>query len=363
MPKSIPQPQTLPIVQPQQGVQTADTQSHLKTAPIKFSKRKREVIKHSSAVQITNSITLLQRRAWNILLARAYDDMPSSDRYQMRVRDLIELLDYNSNDDAHLKEALEKLTTTAVRWNILRKDQSSEWGVFPLLAGAVIKQGVLTYAFSPFLKERLHNPRMYARISLSFQNKFQSKHALALYELCLDYFDFDRAYGETPYISVSQFRELMGVTDDEYQSFARLNEKVIKKAVIEINALSDLAVTVRFERKMRKIDALKFCVNRRTEMVLPFASIDPDVDAIPTGSGKQLTDQQVIEQQLLKYEMVFGQLTIDQQEIVINAAFEALPPFVKTYTAGNKPNITDKTTEILLRHERNLILDKMMKKK
>jgi Initiator Replication protein len=362
MPKRIPQLHTLPIVQPLQSVQSVEVQSHLKTAPIKFSKRKREVIKHSSAVQITNSITLLQRRAWNILLARAYDDMPSSDRYQMRVRDLIELLDYNSNDDAHLKEALEKLTTTAVRWNILRKDQSSEWGVFPLLAGAVIKQGVLTYAFSPFLKERLHNPRMYARISLSFQNKFQSKHALALYELCLDYFDFDRSYGETPYISVSQFRELMGVTDDEYQSFARLNEKVIKKAVIEINALSDLAVTVRFERKMRKIDALKFCVNRRTEMVLPFASIEPPEGAISTISGKQVSEQQILEQQLLKYERIFGQLTIDQQETVTLAAFEALPPFVKTYTTGNKPNITDKTTEILLRHERNLILDEMMKK-
>jgi plasmid replication initiation protein len=362
MPKRSQHPQALPAVQPTFVVQPTDPLSSLKTAPIKFSKRKKEVIKHSSAVQITNSITLLQRRAWNILLARAYDDMPSSDRYQMRVRDLVELLDYNSNDDAHLKEALEKLTTTAVRWNILRKDQSSEWGVFPLLAGAVIKQGVLTYAFSPFLKERLHNPRMYARISLSFQNKFQSKHALALYELCLDYFDFDRAYGETPYISVSQFRELMGVTDDEYQSFARLNEKVIKKAVIEINALSDLAVTVRFERKMRKIDSLKFCVNRRTEMVLPFASLETPEGVTEGKNNKQMTEQQILEQQMLKYDLLFGQLTKDQQVTLIADAFEALPPFVKTYTPGNQPNITDKTTEILLRHERNRILDEMMKK-
>ena len=32
------------------------------------AKPKREVIKHSAAIQIENNITLLQRRAWNVLL-------------------------------------------------------------------------------------------------------------------------------------------------------------------------------------------------------------------------------------------------------------------------------------------------------
>jgi hypothetical protein len=32
---------------------------------------RKEVIKHSAAVQIQNNITLLQRRAWNVLLANA----------------------------------------------------------------------------------------------------------------------------------------------------------------------------------------------------------------------------------------------------------------------------------------------------
>jgi hypothetical protein len=37
------------------------------------------------------------------------------------------------------------------------------------------------------LKEKLYNPEMYARIKLSIQNKFTSKHTLALYELFIDY--------------------------------------------------------------------------------------------------------------------------------------------------------------------------------
>jgi hypothetical protein len=38
---------------------------------------KTEVIKHSAAIQIQNSISLLQRRAWNILLANAYEELPT----------------------------------------------------------------------------------------------------------------------------------------------------------------------------------------------------------------------------------------------------------------------------------------------
>jgi len=35
-------------------------------------KPRQEVIKHSAAIQIENNITLLQRRAWNVLLYHAY---------------------------------------------------------------------------------------------------------------------------------------------------------------------------------------------------------------------------------------------------------------------------------------------------
>ena len=56
-----------------------------------------------------------------------------------------------------------------------------------LLAQAKIKRGICTYAYSPEIRRRLHNPRMYARLSLRMQNKFESKHAQALWELCADY--------------------------------------------------------------------------------------------------------------------------------------------------------------------------------
>jgi hypothetical protein len=328
----------LPMLAPQTNVESSRSVPSAAVMPIRLSKRRKEVLKHSSAVQITNSITLLQRRAWNVLLAKAFDEFTTSDQHQIRVRELIEMLDYKSNDDAHLKDALETLTTTAVKWNILGKDKSCEWGIFPLLSGAVIRQGMLTYAFSPMLKERLHNPRMYVRISLSLQNKFQSKHALALYELCLDYFDLSRNYGETPFIPIAEFRELMGLGDEEYPTFGRLNDKVVKKAVQEINELSDLSVNVKVQRSQRKVEEIKFCVFRKSEITLGFMPSDePDYDAL------------------------FARLSATQQENLMNEALATLPSFIRYYD-GEETEAVDKLVKPLLLQKRNELLKQMLQK-
>jgi len=223
---------------------------------------KTEVIKHSAAIHIENKVSLLQRRAWNILLAHAYDELPHKEVYSVRVKELIDKLGYDSKDENHLKAALKTLATCAVEWDTLDKDGSPDWGVTTLLAQARIRNGTCSYAYSPVLRERLHNPKVYARISLSLQNEFTSKHALALYELFVDYLDEARKYGETPFILLAHFRKLMGIPDNSYAEFKKLNTRVIKEPIEEINERTDLNVTVEYQRKNRKVAALKFKIRR-----------------------------------------------------------------------------------------------------
>src|SRR5918992_2277011 len=170
-------------------------------------RNKKEVIKHSAAIYIENNITLLQRRAWNVLLAYAYDELVTKEEHDIKVKDLMRVLEFDSKNEDYLKEALEALVSCKVKWNILDKDGEYEWGVTTLLAEAKIKNGVCSYAYGPTLRERLHNPRMYARISLSMQNKFDSKHAQALWELCTDYLDEARNHGETPFLDLEDVKK------------------------------------------------------------------------------------------------------------------------------------------------------------
>lgn len=250
------------------------------------TKTENEVIKASAATQINGRITLLQRRAWNVLLANAYEELPTKDRHSMQIANLIDTLEFDSKNDDHLKEALKSLVHCSVEWNLLDKDDQAEWGVSALLAEVKITRGVCTYAYGPTLRERLYNPSMYARLSLLLQNRFESKHALALWELCTDYLGAKRDYGETPWIPLEDFRRLMGVEDSQYYAalFKKLKEKVIKPALAEINQISDFNVTVGYQCIGRKVVALKFKMRRVALLPEPSntpAQLFPELDDMP----------------------------------------------------------------------------------
>ena len=243
-----------------------------------------EFIKASPAIQIQGNITHLQRRAWNVLLANAYDELPNKEIHRVSVVKLAEKLGFNSRNQDHLKDMLKALTECMVEWNTLGKDKKHVWGVAALLASAEIEKGICTYAFAPHLRLKLYNPRVYAKLNLRLQNRFTDRHALILWELCFDYFDTARDHGETPFILLEKFRELMGVEDDVYPAFKTLNQCVIKPAIKEINELTNFFVEVEQKRDGRRIGFLKFRISRLKELTSVDStqeSLFPDIENLP----------------------------------------------------------------------------------
>lgn len=223
------------------------------------------VIKHSAAVQISNNITLLQRRTWNILLANAYESLLTKDEHCIDLRILAKLIGLEkSNNDAHLKELLISIVNIVVEWNTLGKDKRKIWEAMSLLSRVKIDSGVVYYSYERNLAQRLFNPSIFAKINLSMQNKFESKHSLALYELCLDYFIARRQYGYTPIIPFDVFRRLMGLSETMYKTFKAFNQFIIKPAVEEINSKSDIRVTVNFHKEKRAVTGLSFIIEAET---------------------------------------------------------------------------------------------------
>ncbi len=241
-----------------------------------------EFIKASPAIQIQGNLTHLQRRAWNVLLANAYDELPNKEFHRVSVAELAEKLGFNSRDYNHLKETLEALVEHIVEWNILSKEKKQIWGVASLLASAEIENGICTYSFAPHLRYKLYNPRIYTKLNLRLQNQFTSRYALILWELCFDYFDTKRDQGETPFISLETFRELMGIAPDDYPIFKHLNHRVIKPAIKELNELTKFFVEVEQKRESRKVAFLKFRILRlkQVERSEP-EPLYPDVEELP----------------------------------------------------------------------------------
>jgi len=232
-------------------------------------KDKKEVIKHSGAIQIQNRVTLLQRRAWNLLLANAFDDLLAKEWYSVPVVELADALSFDSKRLSYLKNSIRAMVSCTVEWNILGKDGEQGWEITSLLAGARIESGILTYAYNPLIRDKLYNPRMYAKINLALQNKFNSKHALALWELCVDYLDESRNYGETPWIDLADFRKLMGLSQNEYTQFKRLSQRIIKDPIKEINTITDFNITEVYKRQKRRVIAVKFKIQRIKQLPKP----------------------------------------------------------------------------------------------
>ena len=239
-----------------------------------------EVIKASPAIQIQSKISLLQRRAWNVLLANAYNDLPDKDIHSVSMVELAAKLGFDSKNQEYLKDVLRSLRSCEVEWNLLNKDNKQVWGVASLLASAEIENGTCTYGFAPHLRLKLHNPRVYAKLNLRLQNQFTSRYALILWELCFDYFDADRDQGETPFIPLATFKELIGLKADEYSAFGFLNRDVIKPAVKEINDLTDYLVEVEQKRLVRRVAELKFRIIKAKQFPVQ-ESLFPDIENLP----------------------------------------------------------------------------------
>ena len=239
-----------------------------------------EVIKASPAIQIQSKISLLQRRAWNVLLANAYHELPDKDIHSVSVVELAAKLGFGDGNQEYLKEMLRSLRSCEVEWNLLNKDNKQVWGVAGLLASVEIEDGICSYEFPKPLRLKLYNPRVYAKLNLRLQNRFRSRYALVLWEVCFDYFDTTRDQGETPFIPLEIYRELMGIEVDEYRTFKALNQFVIKPAIKEINDLTDYLVEVESKRLGRKISELKFRIKRVKELPVQ-ESLFPDIENLP----------------------------------------------------------------------------------
>ena len=217
------------------------------------------VKKNVGAIHIKNDISLLQRKAYNVLLSNAYPEL--GDRtvlmHSMPVRELMKLAGFNSKNVGYLKSALEEMVTTKLNWNIIDECGKTEWGVSTALASAVIKDGMCSYAYSPHLREKLHNPQYYAPLNIMILSSFSSGHALALYENCVRYV----GVRQTPVFSLGLFRDLLGVGDNaSYDDFKVLNKAVIKPALKEINTISDINLDVEMRKEGRRVVGVKFTI-------------------------------------------------------------------------------------------------------
>ena len=110
-----------------------------------------------------------------------------------------------------------------------------------------------------------------------------SKYAIRLYEFLIAW----RDVGKTPVISLSEFREKLGLDINEYQKMVNFKSRVLEPAIKQINELTDIHVKYEQYKTGRSISGLSFTFkHKKIDSIL--SERDPNTVDIFT----QMTDAQ-----------------------------------------------------------------------
>lgn len=230
-----------------------------------------QVKKHVAAIHTSGELTLLERKMSNVLLLNAYDALLTRRTHRIPIKHMCAMLGWDeSNNTERLQEALTKLASTAVRFNMM-EDGKEVWRVMSMISYGEIKDGICTYRYDEYLAERLYDPEVYATINIGVQRRFDGGYALTLYENCVRY----RTVGSTGWWEIERYRSLLGATASMYNEFKYLKRDVITKPLTEVNKVSDIQLEAEFKKNGRNVVAVRFIITENPQQML----LKPEVDA------------------------------------------------------------------------------------
>ena len=219
------------------------------------------LLKHVNAVALMpvaggRRISLLGRKIFNVLLHRAQGE-GEREEYEARMHEVISGAAYNSNDTAPIRRILRELMSTTVEWQSPSNGEIETWDACNLLSGAGTTKDkrtgavIVRWRYDTKVRSQLLGPDRYARLSLEAITQLTTHAAMALYEICARY--VDNPGHKTAKQHWRWWRPVLtGVASDdskaEYRFFKR---DVLRKAVAEINASTNLEVKGPIEYKER----------------------------------------------------------------------------------------------------------------
>jgi plasmid replication initiation protein len=295
--------------------------------------------KHVSAIHVSApNLTLIDRKSMNAAIYLARESIKNQGVTNIKeylqnhegkeldhvvsLTDFKSLINFKSRNHEHLKDSLRRLTTTRIEFDLIKSQNrqgkdvnviEDEWSVMPIFSKGTLREGTIIFRFPSEIRRLLLNPDIYSTISFSIQNLFSSEHALSLYE---NTNRFSRI-GKTPRITIQLLRKMLDVEGKSYNNFGALNRNIIKKAVSQINAVSNITIEPIFFKEGRNVVSVQFLIQRKSN----FSLFDEKTDDIPADVELSLSEFGLSEGQISKIFDKFDLDYIDEKIIWIQSTF------------------------------------------
>lgn len=220
-----------------------------------FKEKEDEILlKHVNAIALMpvkggKKISLMGRRLFNVLLHRSMNE-PEKAEHEVSLFEIINTADSKTTNYEQIKKALKELMTTTVEWQSPSKNEFVDiWDACNLLSGVSLmknkKTGSVTvkWRFDCKIRENILRPEIYSRLSIESITQFSTHPAMALYEICARYVNNPSHLTSRQNWKTWWRPVLTGVAaDPEKAEYRFFNRDVLKKAVAEVNAKSNLQI-------------------------------------------------------------------------------------------------------------------------
>ncbi len=230
----------------------------------------------------SSKITVLARKAYNVLLYIAQEQGIDQEVYRTPLQNILRGVDFNSHAREIVKQHLRAMVSTTVEWQSPTSGEGEAWNVAGLLAHAKLykKSGEnwVEWSFAPSIKHELLEPQRFARLRLDVISQLRRHAGVVLYEICSRY----RDVGLTARQPWAWWRPVLTGSPDsedsvkqEYRFFKR---DTLKLAIAEVNAVTDLEVELIEHRAGRFISDIQFRIAKKQQATLPLGRAPQPVD-------------------------------------------------------------------------------------
>ncbi len=250
--------------------------------PLSTGNDKRHLKKSVDSLAIVpdkGKIPLLARKIYNVMMHYAQEQGAEQASYRVRLDQVIKGVEFNSHNTEVLKDHLRQMVTTKVEWQSPTKGEGAKWAVSALIAHAELTNenglAYLEWSYAVNIKHEILDPQRYARLSLAFQADIKSTPGLVLYEICSRY--IDNPGGLTARHPWTWWRPVLTSSQADtpgiYKEYKFFKRDVLKKAVIEVNQVTDIDIALIEHRERGKtIGEIQFSVKHKRQEKLPFGT-------------------------------------------------------------------------------------------
>lgn len=252
-------------------------------------------------IHIKHTISVRQYKYWFLLL-KAYKELIENNTqtdkegfFSVSLSDISSLMGYEPVKK-ELKLDLEALRQQPIIINYLEKDNKPVTHGMGFISEWKVTSTKISFKLPSFIEKvvqgDLEAKQMFLLLNWDIFNSFNGKYEAIIYKLCKDYI----GVGRTPYFTIEEYRDYIGLNNDEYKDFKSLNRRTLSEPVKSINKnkSSDILVEVEFERQGRKVTGLYFRMEykQKNAQLLEIAPLEPnpafEKSLIPINSQKQI---------------------------------------------------------------------------